>query len=161
LRSGTNTITRIARRERRYPLWIVMRPLSVRHQIIDPNHQLAPQQPLVRAARPGYKGLAYQRIQRPGEAARRHCPEALTVKRPEDAVVDAAQRMRLFEHCLEYRREVARRGVDDPQHLGGCGLLFQCLAGLGDEPGVFHRDHRLGREVLEQRDFFFREWPHL
>ena len=34
----------------------------------------------------------------------------------------------LFEHRVEYRREVAGRGIDDLQHFGGRGLLFQRLA---------------------------------
>jgi len=34
---------------------------------------------------------------------------------------------RLFEHRIEHRREVARRRIDDLQHLGGGGLLLQCL----------------------------------
>jgi len=34
----------------------------------------------------------------------------------------------LFEHCVEHRREVAGRGIDDLQYLGGGGLL---LAGFG------------------------------
>ena len=35
----------------------------------------------------------------------------------------AAKVMRLLENRLEYRREVARRRIDDLQHLGGRGLL--------------------------------------
>ncbi len=47
------------------------------------------------------------------------------------------------------------------KHLGGRGLLLQCLARLGQQPRVLHRDHRLRREVLQQRDLFVRERPHL
>ena len=36
-----------------------------------------------------------------------------------------AQAHRLFEHRVEHRREVAGRGIDDLQHLGGRGLLLQ------------------------------------
>ena len=32
---------------------------------------------------------------------------------------------------------------------GGRGLLFQCLACLGQEPRVLDRDHRLRREILQ------------
>ena len=53
--------------------------------------------------------------------------------------------------------EVAGRGVDDLQHLGGRGLLLQSLARLGEEPRVLHRDDRLCREILQQRDLFVGE----
>ena len=43
-----------------------------------------------------------------------------------------AQPHRLFEHRVEYRREVAGRGIDDLQYLGGRGLLLQRLARLGE-----------------------------
>ena len=39
-----------------------------------------------------------------------------------------AQIDRLFEHRGENRREVAGRGVDDLQHLGGCGLLLSRIS---------------------------------
>src|SRR5215831_838998 len=40
---------------------------------------------------------------------------------------------RPFQHRVEHRLKFAGRGVDDLQYLGGCGLLFQGLARLGDE----------------------------
>ena len=70
-------------------------------------------------------------------------------------------RMRLFQHRVEHRREVAGRGVDDLQHLGGRGLLLQRLARLGDQPRVLHRDDRLRREILQQRDLLVGERPYL
>ena len=54
-----------------------------------------------------------------------------------------------------------RARIDDPQHLGGRGLLLQCLARLGDQPRVLHRDDRLRREVLQQRDLLVGERPDL
>ena len=45
------------------------------------------------------------------------------------------------------------------KHLGGRGLLFQRLARLGDQPRVLHRDDRLRREVLQQRDLLVGERP--
>ena len=47
------------------------------------------------------------------------------------------------------------------KHLGGRGLLLQRLARLGDQPRVLHRDDRLRREVLQQRDLLVGERPHL
>ena len=49
-------------------------------------------------------------------------------ERPEGRI---AQVHRLFEHCVEHRGEVARRRIDDPQHLSSRGLPFQRLSRLG------------------------------
>src|SRR6516164_10469520 len=35
---------------------------------------------------------------------------------------------RLFEHCVEHGRELARRAIDDLQYLGGGRLLLQGLS---------------------------------
>src|SRR5215475_1777903 len=85
----------------------------------------------------------------------------VTVKCPKGAEARIAQRRRLFEHCVEYRREIARRAVDHLQYLGGGGLLLQSLACLGDEPGILHCDDRLRGEVLQQRYLLIREWADL
>src|SRR5215469_2574135 len=53
----------------------------------------------------------------------------------------STQPHRLFEHCIKYWREVAGRGIDDMQDLGGCGLLLQCLARLGQQPRILHCNH--------------------
>ena len=42
-----------------------------------------------------------------------------------------AQAVAPFEHRVEHRREIAGRGIDDPQHLGGRGLLFQRFGQFG------------------------------
>ena len=39
-----------------------------------------------------------------------------------------------------------------------CSSASRCL---GDQPRILHRDHRLRREVLQQRDLFLRERPDL
>ena len=46
-------------------------------------------------------------------AVHRHEVEELAVKGPKDAVSRVAQADSLFEHGIEHRREVARRGIDD------------------------------------------------
>ena len=66
-----------------------------------------------------------------------------------------------FQHRIEDRSEVSGRGIDDLQDLGGRGLLLQGLARLSQEPRVLHRDHRLRRKVLQERDLLVAEWPHL
>src|ERR1700746_3658623 len=40
------------------------------------------------------------------------------------------------------------------QHCQGRSLLLQCLAGLSQKPRILHRDNRLRREILQERDFF-------
>ena len=65
-----------------------------------------------------------------------------------------AQPDRLFQHRVEYRGEIAGRGIDDAQDLGSGGLLLQGLARLGQQPRVLHRDHRLSREIFQKRDLF-------
>ena len=78
--------------------------------------------------------------------------ETLAIIGVQDAERGSAQPHRLFQHRIEHRRQIAGRGIDHLQHLGGRGLLLQRLALLGDQPRVLHRDHRLGGEVLQQRD---------
>src|SRR5262252_8634505 len=72
-----------------------------------------------------------------------------------------AEPVRLFQYRLEHRRKVAGRGVDDLQHFGGRGLLFQRLSRLGQEPRVLHSNDRLRSEVLQQRDLLVGEGTHL
>ena len=38
---------------------------------------------------------------------------------------------RSFEHCIEHRGKVTGRGIDDPQNLGGRGLLSERFVALG------------------------------
>jgi hypothetical protein len=77
----------------------------------------------------------------------------------EDAKRGIAQPDCLLEHRVEHRGEVARRGIDDLQYFGSRGLLLQCLARLGDQPRILHRDDRLRREIFDERDFLLRERP--
>jgi len=87
--------------------------------------------------------------------------KSLAVKGPQDAEREIAEPRRLAENGVEYRSEVARRLVDDLQHLGGGSLLLERLARFGDEARIFHRDHRLRREVLQERDLLLGERPHI
>jgi hypothetical protein len=43
-----------------------------------------------------------------------------------------AEPHRPFEYCIEYRREITGRGVDDLQDLVGGNLLLQKLVTFGD-----------------------------
>ena len=81
----------------------------------------------------------------------------LAVKGGEVTVDRLAEPCRLFQHHLKHRREITGRRIDDLQHLGRRGLLLQCLARLGDQPRILHRDHRLRREILQERDLLVGE----
>ena len=65
------------------------------------------------------------------------------------ARVGVADARRLFKHRVEHRSEIAGRGIDGLQHLGGRGLLLQRFTGFGQESRILHRDHRLRRKVLQ------------
>ena len=63
---------------------------------------------------------------------------------------------RLFEHRVEHRGEVAGRGIDDLQDLGGRGLPLQCLVALGaalvELPLEFRVDAlQIGLRVVDRR----------
>src|SRR4051794_6380409 len=73
-----------------------------------------------------------------GMTPRRDELEEFAVVLRDIAEARIAQPHSLFEHRVEYRREVAGRRIDDPQHLGRRGLLFERLARLGNEARIFH-----------------------
>ena len=85
----------------------------------------------------------------------------LTLQHGQDAERRATQVHRLFQQDVEDRLKLAGRGIDDPQDLSNRLLLLQCLARLGQQPRILHRDDRLRREILQQRDLLVGERPHL
>src|SRR6516165_11223418 len=68
-----------------------------------------------------------------GDASERGGTERVVLVRIDAADRRLAQPHSLFDHRVEYWREVAGRGIDDLQYLGSRGLLLQCLARLGQE----------------------------
>src|SRR6516162_8482589 len=62
------------------------------------------------------------------------------------------------EYGIEDGDEIPRRAVDDLQDLGGGGLLLQSLARLSQQTRVLHCNHRLRREILQQRNLLIGEW---
>src|SRR5215471_13283317 len=80
-----------------------------------------------------------------------HCNRAkiFAIEELQAPDVDPAKAERLLQDRVEHRRQIARRGIDDLQYLGGCGLLLQGLARLGQETRVLHRNDRLRGEVLQ------------
>jgi hypothetical protein len=87
-------------------------------------------------------------------AAYRFGTHVFAVVSPESAHLGSAQPGSLFEHRIEHWSEVAGRRIDDLHYLRSGGLLFQGLARLGQKPCVLHRDDRLRRKILQQRDLF-------
>ncbi len=83
------------------------------------------------------------------------------VKAVEHAEGRLAEMHGFFEHGVEHGREVAGRGVDDLQYLGGRGLLLERLALFGEAPGIFHGERGLRGERLDQGDLCLREGAHL
>ena len=81
-----------------------------------------------------------------------------------------AEPRRALGHGVQHRLEIGRRRGDDPQDLGGRGLLLQRLGDLAvallklgvallqllEQPGVLDRDHGLVRERLQQPDLLRR-----
>jgi len=57
--------------------------------------------------------------------------------------------VRLFQDRIGDRCEVAGRGIDNTQNLGGRGLLLQRLARLGQKPRILHGDDCLRGEILQ------------
>jgi hypothetical protein len=68
-----------------------------------------------------------------------------------------AQTHRVVQNRVEHRREIAGRGIDDLQYLGGRSLLLQCLARFDNEPCVFYCDDGLVGEGSDQRHLFVGE----
>ena len=67
---------------------------------------------------------------------------------------------RVLEHGLEHGLKLAWRRTDDLQDIGRRRLLLQRLPQFAKEPRVLDRDHRLGGEVLYQRNLLVGERPH-
>ena len=62
---------------------------------------------------------------------KRRRSEVFAIINQQAAEIGRAEIMCLLQHRVEHRREVAGRGIDDLQHLGGRGLLLQRLVTLG------------------------------
>src|SRR2546423_560293 len=89
-----------------------------------------------------------------------NAPELLAVVGRQAPVRSAAKAHGLFEHRVEYRRDIAGRGIDDLEDFGGRSLLLQRLARLSYQTCILNRDHRLRREVLDKRDLLVGKWSH-
>ncbi len=100
----------------------------------------------------GAIGLAHQCGMLFGEAMRGDRAEILAVVGRQAADNGVHRPVRLVQDRVENRRQIARRSVDDLQHLSGRGLLFQRLPLPGQQPRVLDRNHRLVGERAHQLD---------
>ena len=110
---------------------IPMRRLVDRRLIVDMNERSALEQLPVGILRSGFVPLAYYFLETGGQAAGRHCADPRTVPKLQGTTGDPAKTVRLRQHRIEHRREVAGRGIDDPEHFGGCGFPFASFCQLG------------------------------
>jgi len=69
--------------------------------------------------------------------------------------------VRFFEYGIEDGTRSPGELLMTCKDLGGGGLLFQCLARLSQQHRVLHCNHRLRREILQQRDLLVGEWAYL
>src|SRR5215469_14901727 len=67
----------------------------------------------------------------------------------------AAEPVCFFQYRVEDGCKLTGRAVDNLQYLGGRGLLLQCLARFGQEPGVLDSDRGLAGEARNQRQLLF------
>ena len=65
-----------------------------------------------------------------GRTPHRSGSDVLTVVGKQMTAGRLAQPRRPFDHCVEHRREIAGRGIDDPEHLSGRRLLRTCVCQL-------------------------------
>ena len=120
------------------------------HQVGDMDDALSSEEPRRLCSRAVIRRIAAPIFDKwRGHTARRRSAEPPVLIDRELPERRFAEPHRLFEHRVEYRREVAGRRIDDLQHFGGRGLLLQCLARLGQEARILHCDDRLRREVLQ------------
>jgi hypothetical protein len=81
--------------------------------------------------RRGHKRLAQQLREPTRDAPHRNGAEFAVLIELQLTEGTPAEAVCFIQYRLEHRREVAGRTVDDPQHLGGRGLLLQGLVTLG------------------------------
>jgi hypothetical protein len=66
--------------------------------------------------------------------------QGFAVIKLEAPVSGTAKRVRLFQYCVEHRREIAERAIDDLEDFGRGRLLVASLAQFGGQP----RDRLVG-----------------
>ena len=89
--------------------------------------------------------------------ARRGETCTFAINRPKDPIDAIAEAGGVFQHGIEHRREIARRGIDDLQYLGGRGLLVARFfefgaAGVELSPQLGIGSFELGHPVVDRRN---------
>ena len=91
-------------------------------------------------------------------------PEPVSLATEKVAVIRIAQPRCGFDQRVEHRLQIEGRPADDLEHVARRGLVFKrlfevagALAQFAEQPRVLHRDDRLRREVLQQRDLLVGE----
>src|SRR5215472_12561014 len=67
----------------------------------------------------------------PGYVASRYRSKNLAIEAKQGSEGCFTEAHRVFQDRIEHWPEIAGRGIDDPQHLGGGGLLVERLLQLG------------------------------
>ena len=88
-------------------------------------------------------------------------PEAVALGQEQHSELGSADSHRFFQHGVEDRLQLAGRGADNLEHVGGGGLLLQRFAQLAEQPRVLDGDDGLSGEVLHQLDLLVGERTHL
>jgi len=141
-------------------------------EVLDMHDPAFERHPADDAVATGDNGSPAQGLPKPGvrcsRLVGRHIAVDLALVYCNRCGVGAAKPGGGFDHCVQHRLHIGGRAADDVQHVAGRGLVFERffeVAGTGlqfaEQPRVLHRDDRLHREVFQERDLFFREWPHL
>ena len=77
------------------------------------------------------------------------------------ALLGVAEPRRSLDEHLKHGLEIRTRSADRFEHVAGRGLVFERFLQIASattqfvkEPGIFHRNDRLRREILQERDLF-------
>src|SRR5262249_53392757 len=125
-----------------------VRLLSRQINVLD-HRPFAVQEAIRRCTRAGERGVLTQELdERFGDTAKRGCNVSVALQGPQSAERGATEMHRPIKKRVKHRPEIAGRGIDDLEHLGGRGLLVERLARFVDQPSVRYRDDRLVGESL-------------
>src|SRR5262245_38401062 len=91
----------------------------------------------------------------------RYRSECICLSEVECPKLGVANARRIFQHCIEHRLKVTRRGGDHLQYIGSGRLLLKGFAKLIEQPRVLDSNDGLRSEVLNEFDLLVGEWPHL
>src|SRR5262249_55318655 len=88
------------------------------------------------------------------------CFDKVIVETEKYAKIGFANSRRVLQYGAKDGSKLARRTIDDAQHLGSGRLLLQRFVQLVEQPRVLNGNDGLCSEALDQVDLFVRERPH-